>query len=158
LHDTVISNIYGMVAVGLIQGSLTAFGWWMVGLREALLWGAIATIFSFIPLLGPSLVWIPGAVFLAVQGRWVSAAVLAAWGAVVVSSADYIVRPRFAGGRNNANTLLVLLSLLGGLRAFGAIGIIAGPVVLAIVTALLSMIREEHETAPMVRGTGFGDA
>jgi len=147
LHDTIVSNVYGMVAVGLIQGSLTVGGWWMVGLRAPLLWGAIATIFSFVPLLGPSLVWIPGAFFLAVQGRWIQAAVLVAWGAVVVSSADYIVRPRFAGGRTNANTLLVLLSLLGGLRAFGAIGIIAGPVVLAIVTSLLKMIREENATA-----------
>jgi predicted PurR-regulated permease PerM len=82
---------------------------------------------------------------LAVQGRWVPAIALGIWGAVVVSSVDYIVRPRFAAGRVNANTLLVLLSLLGGLRAFGAIGIIAGPVVLSAVTALLSMMREEQQ-------------
>jgi predicted PurR-regulated permease PerM len=75
------------------------------------------------------------------------AAVLFAWGTVVVSGADYIVRPRFAGGRANANTLLVLLSLLGGLKVFGAIGIIAGPVVLSAVTALLSMVREEQQKA-----------
>jgi predicted PurR-regulated permease PerM len=145
LQNTVIANLYGMVAVGLIQGGLTAFGWWVTGLRAPLLWGAIATIFSFVPLLGPSLVWIPGALVLALQGRWVQAAVLCAWGAVVVSAADYVVRPRFARGRANVNTLLVLLSLLGGLKAFGAIGIIAGPVVLSSVIALLKMIREERE-------------
>jgi predicted PurR-regulated permease PerM len=144
LRETVVSNVYGMVAVGLIQGSLTAIGWWMTGLRAPLLWGAIATIFSFVPLVGPSLVWWPGVFALAMQGRWVQAAVLLAWGLIVISAADYIVRPRFAGGRNNANTLLVLLSLLGGLRAFGAVGIIAGPVVLSVVTALLSMVREER--------------
>jgi len=145
LQETVVSNVYGMVAVGLIQGSLTAIGWWMTGLRAPLLWGAIATIFSFIPLVGPSLVWWPGAIVLAMQGKWIQAAVLVAWGLIVVASADYIVRPRFAGGRANANTLLVLLSLLGGLKAFGPIGIIAGPVVLCIVTALLKITREEHE-------------
>lgn len=144
LRDTVISNLYGMVAVGLIQGSLTAIGWWMTGLRAPFLWGAMATIFSFIPLVGPSLIWWPGVFVLAVQGRWIQAAVLLVWGVIVISGADYIVRPRFAGGRANANTLLVLLSLLGGLRAFGAIGIIAGPVVLSLVTALLSMVREER--------------
>jgi predicted PurR-regulated permease PerM len=147
LHDTVVSNLYGMVAVGLIQGSLTALGWWMVGLPAPLLWGAMATIFSFIPLLGPSLVWIPGAFVLAIQGRWIPAVVLVAWGAVVVSAADYIVRPRFAGRRANVNTLLVLLSLLGGLKAFGAIGIIAGPVVLSAVVALMKIVREEREIA-----------
>jgi predicted PurR-regulated permease PerM len=146
LQETVVSNIYGMVAVGLIQGALTAVGWWMTGLRAPLLWGAIATIFSFIPLVGPSLVWWPGAFVLAAQGKWIQAAVLVAWGAIVVSSADYIVRPRFAGGRANANTLLVLLSLLGGLKAFGPIGIIAGPVVLCVVTALLKIIREERQS------------
>jgi predicted PurR-regulated permease PerM len=145
LQDTVVSNIYGMVAVGLIQGGLTALGWWMTGLRAPLLWGAIATILSFIPLVGASLVWWPGAFVLAMQARWIQAAGLVAWGAVVVSSADYIVRPRFAGGRANCDTLLVLLSLLGGLKAFGPVGIIAGPVVLCVVTALLKITREERE-------------
>jgi predicted PurR-regulated permease PerM len=144
LRTTVVSNVYGMVVVGLIQGSLTALGWWMTGLRAPLLWGAIATLFSFVPLVGPALVWWPGVFFLAIQGRWIQAAVLLAWGALVVTSADYIIRPRFAGGRSNANTLLVLLSLLGGLKAFGAVGIIAGPVVLSVVTALLSMVHEER--------------
>jgi predicted PurR-regulated permease PerM len=145
LEDTVVSNLYGMVAVGVIQGGLTALGWWMTGLRAPFLWGAIATIFSFIPLAGPSLVWIPGAVVLAARGNWVQAAVLCGWGAIVVSAADYIVRPRFAGGSANTNTLLVLLSLLGGLKAFGPVGIIAGPVVLCAVTVLLKMIGEERE-------------
>jgi predicted PurR-regulated permease PerM len=115
LHESVIANVYGMLAVGLIQGTLTAIGFWITGLRSPLLWGAVATISSFVPLIGPSLVWIPGALVLAVQGNWARAMVLAAWGAVVVSSGDYIVRPRIAGGRDNANTLLVLLSLLGGI-------------------------------------------
>lgn len=147
LQDTVVSNLYGMVAVGMIQGGLTALRWWMTGLRAPLLWGAIATIFSFIPLAGPSLVWIPGAVVLVAQGKWIQAAVLCAWGAIVVASADYIVRPRFAGGRANSNTLLVLLSLLGGLKAFGPVGIIAGPVVLCAVIVLLKMIGEERGRA-----------
>jgi predicted PurR-regulated permease PerM len=146
LRDSVVSNVYGMLAVGLLQGALVSLGWWMTGLRAPFLWGAIATIFSFVPLVGPSLVWWPGVIVLAVQGRWIQALVLLAWGFVVVTGADYLVRPRFAGKGGNANTLLVLLSLLGGLRAFGAIGIIAGPVVLSVVTALLKMIREEQSS------------
>lgn len=147
LRNTVVGNLYGMVAVALIQGSLMAIGWWMVGLRAPLFWAAIATLFSFIPLVGPSLVWWPGVFVLALQGRWIPAVILLVWGAVVVSSVDYIVRPRFAAKGINTNTLLVLLSLLGGLRAFGPIGIIAGPVVLSAVTALLRMIHEERQIA-----------
>lgn len=144
LRTTIVSNVYGMVVVGLIQGALVAIAWWFTGLREPLLWGAIATIFSFIPMVGPSLIWWPGVFLLASQGRWISAVVLLAWGFLVVSAADYIIRPRFAGGQKNANTLLVLLSLLGGLKAFGPVGIIAGPVILSVVTSLLTMVSEER--------------
>jgi predicted PurR-regulated permease PerM len=146
VQQTVIANIYGMFAVGILQGALTAAGFWMTGLRAPLLWGAMAAILSFVPLVGPSLVWWPGVFVLAVQRNWAQAIMLAVWGLVVISAADYIVRPRVAGGRVNANRLLVLLSFLGGLSAFGAIGIIAGPVVLSVVTALLTMIREERRS------------
>src|SRR5215472_6187738 len=144
VRNTITANIYGMVVVGAAQGDLMGLGWWMVGLPAPVLWGAIAAIFSLVPLVGPSLVWWPGAIVLALQGKWIQAAVLVAWGAVVVSSVDYIVRPKFARGRANVNTLLVLLSLLGGIKAFGAIGIIAGPVVLSAVTVLLKIVREER--------------
>jgi predicted PurR-regulated permease PerM len=144
MHETVIANVYGACAVGLIQGALTALGFWVLGMRAPLFWGAIATIFSFVPLVGPSLVWLPGGIALGLQGSWGKAFALFLWGAVVISSVDYIVRPRIAAGRVNANTLLVLLSLLGGLKAFGAVGIIAGPVVLSVVSALLKMIREQR--------------
>jgi predicted PurR-regulated permease PerM len=144
LRNTITANIYGMVVVGAAQGGLMGLGWWMTGLPAPVLWGAIAAILSLVPLVGPSLVWWPGAIVLALQGKWIQAAVLVGWGAVVVSSVDYIVRPRFARGRANVNTLLVLLSLLGGIKAFGAIGIIAGPVVLSAVTVLLKIVREER--------------
>jgi predicted PurR-regulated permease PerM len=147
LRNAITANLYGMVVAGAAQGALTALGWWMTGLPAPVLWGAIAAIFSFVPLVGPSLVWWPGAFVLAFQGKWIQAAVLVVWGLVVVSSVDYIVRPRFARGRANVNTLLVLLSLLGGLKAFGAIGIIAGPVVLSAVTVLLKIVREERAGA-----------
>ncbi len=145
IHESIVANIYGMFAVGLVQGILTAIGFWMTGLRAPLLWGVMAMVFSFVPLVGPSLVWIPGAVVLAMQGDIGKAAILSLWGAVVVSAADYIIRPRVAsGGRVNANRLLVLLSFLGGVKAFGVIGIFVGPVMLALIIALLRILREEY--------------
>ena len=68
VHESIVANIYGMFAVGLVQGILTAIGFWMTGLRAPLLWGVMAMVFSFVPLVGPSLVWIPGAAVLAMQG------------------------------------------------------------------------------------------
>jgi predicted PurR-regulated permease PerM len=145
VHESIVANIYGMFAVGLVQGILTAIGFWMTGLRAPLLWGVMAMVFSFVPLVGPSLVWLPGAAVLAMQGDIGKAALLFLWGAVVVSAADYIIRPKVAsGGRVNANRLLVLLSFLGGVKAFGVIGIFVGPVMLALIIALLRILREEY--------------
>ena len=144
VHQSIVANIYGMFAVGLIQATLTAIGFWMTGLKAPLLWGAVAMVFSFVPLVGPSLVWIPGCAVLVMQGDWTKAIVLAVWGGVIVASADYIIRPRIAGGRVNANKLLVLLSFLGGAKAFGVIGIFVGPVVLSLIIALLRIFREEY--------------
>ncbi len=145
IHESIVANIYGMFAVGLVQGILTAVGFWMTGLRAPLLWGVMAMVFSFVPLVGPSLVWLPGAAVLAMQGDIGKAALLFLWGAVVVSAADYIIRPKVAsGGRVNANRLLVLLSFLGGVKAFGVIGIFVVPVMLALIIALLRILREEY--------------
>lgn len=144
LRESVIANFYGMFAVGVIEGLLTTIAFWATGLRAPLLWGAVATIFSFMPRLGPALVWIPGVIVLFVQGTWVKAIVLFVWGAAVISLADFIVRDRVAGGRVNVSKLLVLLSMFGGLRVFGAIGIIAGPVVLSLAVTLSRMVREEY--------------
>src|SRR5260370_17662030 len=121
VHESIIANIYGMFAVGLIQGTLTAIGFWMTGLPAPLLWGVMAMVFSFVPLVGPSLVWMPGSIVLAMQGNWVKALVLFLWGAIVISAADYIVRPRVAGGSVNADRWLILLSFLQGAQAFGVI-------------------------------------
>jgi predicted PurR-regulated permease PerM len=143
-HETALANTYGMLVVGAIEGTLIAIGFWITGLRAPLLWGGIATILSFMPRGGPAFIWIPGVIVLAAQGNWIKALVLLAWGVVLVSAADLVVRDRVIGGRINANKLLILLSMAGGLRVFGAIGIIAGPVVLSLVTVLLSMVREEY--------------
>lgn len=143
VHETITANIYGMFAVGLVQGILTALGFWFTGLRAPLLWGAMAMVLSFVPLLGPSLVWAPGALVLIVQGEPVKAIALLLWGAIVVSAADYIIRPKLAGGRVNVNRLLILLSFLGGVKAFGAIGIFVGPVILSLLVALFRILREE---------------
>jgi predicted PurR-regulated permease PerM len=100
--------------------------------------------FSFVPMVGPILVWLPGAVVLALYAAWGNAILLFLWGIVLVSGADYLIRPKFARGSKDANTLLVLLSFFGGVKAFGVIGIFVGPVILTVITALLRMVREER--------------
>jgi predicted PurR-regulated permease PerM len=142
-----------MFAVGVTQGVLTGLGFWITGLRAPVFWGLVATIFSFVPLVGPILVWLPGALVLALYGEWGKAILLFLWGALLVSGADYLIRPKFAGAGDNASTLLVLLSFFGGIKAFGVIGIFVGPVMLALIIALLRIFREERAGRTPVTGT-----
>jgi predicted PurR-regulated permease PerM len=150
VHNSIVNNIYGMFAVGATQGILTALGFWVTGLPAPLLWGVVAMIFSFVPLVGPILVWLPGALVLALYADWGKAILLFLWGAVLVSGADYLIRPRFAGVGEDVNRLLVLLAFFGGVKAFGIIGIFVGPVMLSLIIALLRILREERLAGNLV--------
>ena len=81
---------------------------------------------------------------LVTQGDWIKALALMLWGAIIVSGADYLIRPKLAGGSIKVNRLLILLSFLGGVKAFGAIGIFVGPVTLSLIVALFRILREEY--------------
>ena len=147
VNQGVVANIYGMVAVGLAEGVLIAIGFWLLGVGSPLVWGTIAALLSVLPYVGVSLVWIPSCIFLAVRGDWVNAILLGLWGLLVVSMADGIVRCRVISGRVKTNSLLITLSLMGGLAVFGPIGFFVGPVVLVVFASLIRILREEHANA-----------
>lgn len=151
VNQGVIANIYGMLAVGVAEGILLAIGFWVAGLRSPLVWGAIATILSVLPYVGVSLVWMPACVLLALHGHWVNATILAIWALIVVSTADGIIRCSVISGRVKANSLLITLSLMGGLAVFGPIGFFVGPVVVVVFASLLRMLREEHASVRAAR-------
>jgi predicted PurR-regulated permease PerM len=151
VNQGVIANIYGMVAVGIAEGILIAIGFWVTGLRSPLVWGAIATIFSVLPYVGVSLVFMPACVLLALRGHWANAIILAIWALIVVSTADGIIRCSVISGRVKANSLLITLSLMGGLAVFGPIGFFVGPVVVVVFASLIRMLREEHGSVRAAR-------
>jgi predicted PurR-regulated permease PerM len=133
--------------VGLAEGILIAIGFWLLGLRSPLVWGVIASVLSILPYVGVSLIWLPGCILLAVSGNWANAILLGFWGLIVVSTADGIVRCRVISGRVKTNSLLITLSLMGGLAVFGPIGFFVGPVVLVVFASLIRILREEHANA-----------
>jgi predicted PurR-regulated permease PerM len=140
----IVANIYGMFTVGLTEGALIAIGFWLTGLRSPLLWGAIAVVLSFLPVVGVSLVWVPGCILLAMRGNWTFAILLFVWGVLVVATADGILRCRVVSGRVKVNPLLITLALMGGVSVFGPIGFFAGPVVVVLLVSLIRILREEH--------------
>jgi AI-2E family transporter/Crp-like helix-turn-helix domain len=110
---------------------------------SALLLGLTAAICSLIPILGTALVWVPAAIYLMATGHVVKGIVLTLFGALVVGMVDNIIRPLVIGSRVELHPLLLLFAVLGGLQAFGFIGIFVGPVVISLIAALTTMVREE---------------
>jgi predicted PurR-regulated permease PerM len=134
--------VYGTGMTALIQGTLVGISFLIVGLPSALVFGVIAALAALLPFGGTALVWIPAAIVLAAQGRWGAAAFMVIWGALLVSLVDNIVRPMLVSGRAPVGTLTVFIGVLGGIAAFGAIGLFLGPVVLALIIALLQFALE----------------
>lgn len=140
---TITASMYGGLAVAVVQGGLTALAFWTLGLPSPILWGAATSIFSFIPIIGSAAIWLPAAVFLIIGGHFIKGILLIAWGAGVVGMSDNIVRPYVISEQVDFHPLYVFFALLGGVQAFGIMGIFIGPVMVAIAEGILSLIREE---------------
>jgi predicted PurR-regulated permease PerM len=136
--------VFGSLLTALVQGVLVGVGFALVGLPSPVVFGAVAAVAALIPLIGTALIWVPAAGVLFLQGRWVAGLFLLGWGVGVVSSADNVVRPLFISGRAQISTLPVFLGLLGGVSAFGPIGLVVGPVVVALTLALLRFAEESR--------------
>jgi predicted PurR-regulated permease PerM len=147
ISRSVMANFWGVVAVGGTQGTLTALAFWALGLDSALLWGLATAMFSLVPMVGSAAVWVPGGLILLLTGHPWKGLILLGWGAGVVSVADNIVRPLIISERVRLHPLGIFLSLVGGIQAFGMIGVFVGPVILAVVIALLGMWREDLTAA-----------
>ncbi len=145
ISDSIIANVYGVFAVAIAQAILGAIGYWIAGLPNIVLWSAMTALFSMIPIAGAVVVWGIGVIYLLLTSHWGSALFLLVYGTLVISMADNIVRPLVLSGRVKLNTLMVLFSLLGGVQAFGIVGLFVGPVVVSVAIALVRMLSEMRE-------------
>jgi predicted PurR-regulated permease PerM len=134
--------VYGTGLTALIQGVLVGIAFLIVGLPSSLVFGVLAALAALLPFGGTALVWIPATIVLAAQGRYGAAIFMFIWGALLVSLVDNVVRPMLVAGRAQVGTLTVFIGVLGGLAAFGAIGLFLGPVVLALIIALIRFVLE----------------
>jgi predicted PurR-regulated permease PerM len=127
----------------MIQGVLLGIGFAIVGIPAPVVFGVLAAILSVVPFGGTALVWVPTLVTLLVQGRYGQALGILIVG-VIVSSVDNFIKPALISGRSTLPTLAVLIGVLGGLAAFGLVGLFVGPVVIALVLALIEFLRENR--------------
>jgi len=140
-REVIDASVYGVITIAIIQGTLGGLAFWALGLRSAIIWAVVMTFLSMVPMLGAFIVWVPAAIYLALTGHWVKALILAAWGTLVIGMIDNFLRPKLVGSRTRLHELLIFFSVLGGLNVFGVLGVVLGPVVLAITLSLIDVYR-----------------
>lgn len=143
VKDTLYAVVYGTLVMAAIQGTLTGLAFWILGLPSPVLWGVITALCALLPVFGTGLIFTPASLLLIIGGHWVKGLILIIWGLVIVHPVDNILRPYLIGDRAKLSTLFVFFALLGGLKAFGGVGIVLGPLILAVTMALFKFLREE---------------
>ena len=135
--------VRGTVLTSIVQGLLLGIAFAVVGLPAPVVFGVLGAVLSVVPFGGTALVWAPAVGMLMVQGSYMQAGILLAFG-VIVSSVDNFLKPLLISGRTVLPTLAVFIGVLGGLAAFGLIGLFLGPVVIALVLALIEFAKEKR--------------
>jgi predicted PurR-regulated permease PerM len=132
---TIRAVVYGILMTALAQGVLAGIGFWFTGVGAPVLLG-IATCFASLIPFGPPFVWLPAAIWLLARGDAARGLVLLAWGALVVSTIDNVLRPYFISQATKLPILMIFFGVLGGVSAFGLIGLFVGPIILVILLVL----------------------
>jgi predicted PurR-regulated permease PerM len=139
--DMIVSTVYGGVVIAVIQGLLGGAAFYFLGIKAPVLWGSAMIVMSFLPLLGTFSIWGPASGYLIIQGDYMKGIILLLYGVLVISMVDNILRPIIVSGRTKMPPLAVFFSVLGGIKLFGFIGFIMGPLVLALFVSVFEIFR-----------------
>ncbi len=139
--QVVSASVYGVVTIAMLQGVLGGLAFWILGVPSPILWGAVLALVCMIPIAGSFFVWLPASIYLMLTGHWTKAVLLILWGALVISTIDNFLRPKLIKNQTKLHELFVFFSVLGGMSVFGLLGIVLGPVVLAIALGLLNTFK-----------------
>jgi predicted PurR-regulated permease PerM len=139
--QVVSASVYGVVTIAMLQGMLGGLAFWLLGVPSPILWAAVLAFVCMIPIAGSFFVWLPASIYLLMTGHWTKAILLLLWGALVISTIDNFLRPKLIKNQTKLHELFVFFSVLGGMSVFGLLGIVLGPVVLAITLGLLDTFK-----------------
>jgi len=144
-HEVAVGTLLGIGVIALVQGTLAGIGFWIFGLGKPLVWGALCAVASLLPAIGTGIVCVPAGIVWAVSGHiGQGIGLLVYWGIIITSIPDYWLRPRLMKGHMRLHELLVLIAVFGGIEAFGAIGILVGPMFVAMFVALLRIYERKY--------------
>jgi predicted PurR-regulated permease PerM len=142
LIDVTRAVFMGIGLTALVQGFLLGTGFAIAGLPSPLVFGVLGALFALVPVVGTAIIWVPGVLWLLAQGQPGHALFMAGWGILVVGSVDNFLRPILISGRAEVPTLAVFIGVMGGLSAFGFVGLFLGPIVLGLLVALFRFTSE----------------
>ena len=131
-HSVLYASVMSGLVVAAVQGGLGGVLFWILGIGAPVLWGIVMAFLSLLPMVGAWLVWVPAGVYLLLRAEYAKALILFAVGVLVISTIDNLLRPYLVSGRTQMNGLLVFISILGGVAAFGLLGILLGPILVAL--------------------------
>jgi len=137
--------IVGNGMSGIIQGICGGFGFYFFGLGSPFLWGTVVAFMAFLPIVGATAVFIPATVILLLQGNTGLAVGYLIYNMTYSSIVEYLVKPRMIGQGMQMNALLVFIGILGGIKLFGILGIIYGPLIITIFLTLAEIYRLEYQ-------------
>lgn len=144
-RDLIFASVAVALLIAAIQGTLGGIAFGLTGLPAPVFMGVLIAFFSIVPVVGSALIWFPAAVWLAVSGQWGKAIVVAAICGGVAGVADNLVRPLLLRNRTRLNDLLLFISILGGLEAFGLLGLVVGPTIVAAALGVFRVYMEHRE-------------
>lgn len=147
IASTTRAVVYGTGLTAVAQGTLVGVGFAIAGLPSAVVFGVLAALLALLPVGGAALVWVPGVVALAADSQWGWAIFLSVWG-TAVSVSDNLLRPLLISTQAPVSTLVVFVGVIGGVSAFGIIGLIVGPVLLTVLVALLRFVDDTLSHQP----------
>ena len=136
--------LYGQVMTAVIQGSVATLGLIMFGVGNWVFWGAIMLILAFLPVFGTALIWVPAAVDKLLAGETFEGIGLLLYGILIVTNIDNLVRPKLISERSHVHPVLVMVGVLGGLKMVGFSGMLVGPLILALLVALIQFWEEVY--------------
>lgn len=141
IRDIIISTVYGGVVVAIVQGIIAGTAFAVLDIPSPVVWGLATSVASFIPLIGAFGIWGPAAIYLFISGAIAKGIALSIVGVFGISLIDNILKPVIIGGRTKMPILVIFFSVLGGIKLFGLIGLVMGPLVLAIFVSVVEIFR-----------------
>ncbi|MFQ5928683.1 MAG: AI-2E family transporter [Acidobacteriota bacterium] len=145
-QEVTSATVLGSLLTALAQGTAGGLLFWLLGISNVLFWGFLIALFSLVPVVGTGIVWVPWAIYFFAMGSLFRGIILVAAGVLVVGMIDNFLRPLFIEGKAKMHTLLVFFAIMGGIAYFGMVGMIFGPIIVAVGLTFLELFKIEFRS------------